>query len=263
MNISKIVTNSFKYPFRNIKKLPILCILFVLVAIIPIGMVFDNRYISIIGFIAFFAFILIVPGYLMSFVQFGLNESSMFPSVSIRKNIFNSIKLLVLRIVYMLVPAIVFFITLSTLGASGIGMLFELNIAGFLLNLGLILLIILIVYILFEILLFFAKARLAYLDSLPEALKMHKVVGDIRRIGVINIIKWLLVMAVLMVVVSVASSVVMMIPYVGFLIYLCIVVPIMESIGNYSLGLLYSNIIDTPDDLDKLDREIAFLKYRS
>jgi hypothetical protein len=104
---------------------------------------------------------------------------------------------------------------------------------------------------------------LAYLDSLPEALKMHRVVGDIRRIGVVNIIKWLLVMAVLMVVVSVASSVVMMIPYVGFLIYLCIVVPIMESIGNYSLGLLYSNIIDTPDDLDRLDREIAFLKYRS
>lgn len=263
MNVGKIVTNSFKYPFRNIKKLPILCILFVLVAIIPIGMIFDNRYISIIGFIAFFAFILIVPGYLMSFVQFGLNESSMFPSISIRKNIFNSIKLFVLRIVYMLVPAIVFFITLSTLGASGIGMLFELNITGFVLNLGLILLIILIVYILFEILLFFAKARLAYLDSLPEALKMHRVVGDIRRIGVVNIIKWLLVMAVLMVVVSVASSVVMMIPYVGFLIYLCIVVPIMESIGNYSLGLLYSNIIDTPDDLDRLDREIAFLKYRS
>lgn len=263
MNVGKIVTNSFKYPFRNIKKLPILCILFVLVAIIPIGMIFDNRYISIIGFIAFFAFILIVPGYLMSFVQFGLNESSMFPSISIGKNIYNSIKLLVLRIVYMLVPAIVFFITLSTLGASGIGMLFELNITGFVLNLGLILLIILIVYILFEILLFFAKARLAYLDSLPEALKMHRVVGDIRRIGVVNIIKWLLVMAVLMVVVSVASSVVMMIPYVGFLIYLCIVVPIMESIGNYSLGLLYSNIIDTPDDLDRLDREIAFLKYRS
>lgn len=263
MNISKIVTNSFKYPFRNIKKLPILCILFVLVAIIPIGMIFDNRYISIIGFIAFFAFILIVPGYLMSFVQFGLNESSMFPSISLGKNIYNSIKLLVLRIVYMLVPAIVFFILLSTLGVSSIGMLFELNITGFVLNLGLVLLIILIVYILFEILLFFAKARLAYLDSLPEALKMHKVVSDIRRIGVVNIIKWLLVMAVLMVVVSVASSVVMMIPYVGLLIYLCIVVPIMESIGNYSLGLLYSNIIDTPDDLDNLSREIAFLKYRS
>ena len=263
MNVGKIVTNSFKYPFRNIKKLPILCILFVLVAIIPIGMIFDNRYISIIGFIAFFAFILIVPGYLMSFVQFGLNESSMFPSISLGKNIYNSIKLLVLRIVYMLVPAIVFFILLSTLGVSSIGMLFELNITGFVLNLGLVLLIILIVYILFEILLFFAKARLAYLDSLPEALKMHRVVGDIRRIGVVNIIKWLLVMAVLMVVVSVASSVVMMIPYVGLLIYLCIVVPIMESIGNYSLGLLYSNIIDTPDDLDNLSREIAFLKYRS
>jgi hypothetical protein len=50
-------------------------------------------------------------------------------------------------------------------------------------------------------------------------------------------------MAVLMVVISVVSSAVLVIPYVGFLIYICIVIPIIESIGNYSLGMLYSNIV--------------------
>jgi len=54
MDVGKIVSNSLKYPFRNIKKLPILFVLFVLVALIPIGMVLDNRYILICGFIAFF-----------------------------------------------------------------------------------------------------------------------------------------------------------------------------------------------------------------
>ena len=123
MDVGKIVSNSLKYPFRNIKKLPILFILFILAALIPIGMVFDNRYVTIFGVFAFFIFILIVPGYLLSFVQIGLNESSMFPSLSFVKNIYNTVRLLVLRIVYMIVPAVVFFIAWSTLGMSGIDML--------------------------------------------------------------------------------------------------------------------------------------------
>lgn len=260
MDVGKIVLNSIKYPFRNIKKLPIIFILFILVLIIPIGMVYDNKYVITLGIIAFFLFILIVPGYLFSMVKIGLNESSLFPSVNFARNIYDSLRVLCLRIVYMIVPALVFFIVLSTLGPSGVDMLFKLNISGFLLTLGLIFFIVLITYILFEILLFFAKARLAYLNSLPEALKIHKVIGDIRNIGVVNIIKWLIVMAILMCVVSYVSSLVMLIPYVGFLIYLCIIIPILESIGNYSLGLLYSNIADN-NDFDEFDRQLQALKY--
>lgn len=261
MDVGKVVINSFKYPFRNIKKLPILFVLFILIALVPIGMVSDNKYLVILGAIAFFVFILVVPGYLLSFVQIGLNESSMFPSLSFGKSIYNTFRLLVLRIVYMIVPALVFLISLSTFGVSSIDMLFDLNIGGFLVTWGFILILIIIVYVLFEILLFFAKARLAYLDSLTEALKMNKVVGDIRNIGVFNIIKWLIIMAILMIVISVVSSWVMMIPYVGFLIYIGVIIPIMESIGNYSLGLLYSNIAEKEDDLDKFDKELKMLKY--
>lgn len=262
MNVSKIISNSFKYPFRNIKKLPILFILFILVALIPIGMVSDNRYVLILGVISFFLFILIVPGYLLSFVNIGLNESSMFPSLSFGKNIYNSVRLLLLRIVYMIVPALVFFIVWSTLGVSSIGMLADFKVHGFLLFVIIGLLIVLITYILFEVLLFFAKARLAYLDSLSEALKVHEVVRDIRNIGVVNIIKWLIAMAILMVVISFVSSAVMAIPYVGFIVYLGIVIPILESIGNYSLGLLYSNIAEKENDLDRFERELDYIKYK-
>ncbi len=260
MEVGKIVSNSFKYPFRNLKKLPILFILFILLAIVPIGMIYDNRYVTLLGVFAFFVFILLVPGYLFSFVKIGLNESSVMPSLSFAKNIYDTIRLLVLRIVYMIVPALMFFIVLSTLGVSSVSMLHELNIPTFLLTSVLIFAIILITYLLFEVLLFFAKARLAYLNSLSEALKMHKVVGDIRTIGILNIIKWLLFMAILLIVASFLSSFVIAIPYVGFLIYLCIFIPILESIGNYSLGLLYSNIVEKEDSLDKIEREIEMLK---
>ena len=205
METGKIVSKSLKYPFRNIKKLPILFILFILAAVFPIGLVFDNRYITLFGAIVFFLFILIVPGYLFSMVNIGLNESSMFPSLSFGEDIYNTLRLLVLRVVYMLVPTAILLIALYTLGISSVDMLYNLNIPGFFLGLVLTLLLVIIAYIVFEVLLFFAKARLAYLNSLTEALKMHKVVGDIKNIGIVNIIKWLLFMVLLIVVASFVS----------------------------------------------------------
>lgn len=256
MNVGKIISNSFKYPFRNIRKLPILFFLFFLCTLVPIGLIFDNRYVLILGAIAFFAFILIVPGYLLSIVNIGLNESAMFPSINFGMNIYDSLRLWILRIAYMIVPAAVFFIVLYTMGASSMDMLAKIQIPNFIMAAGMILVIVVGTYLIFEFLLFFAKARLAYFNSLSEALKIHKVVTDIRNIGIINIIKWIIVMAILMVVVSYVSSFVMLIPYVGFLIYMVIVIPILESIGNYSLGLLYSNIARNEDSLVKFERQI-------
>ena len=154
-----------------------------------------------------------------------------------------------------------FFIVLITLGPASVDLLRNLQVHAFLAAVGLIIVVIVLTYLIFEFLLFFAKARLAYFNSLPEALKINKVIGDIRNIGIIKIIKWIIVMAVLMSVISFAASFVMAIPYVGFLIYIGIVIPIIESIANYSLGLVYSNIAENDDDLDRIEREIKLLKY--
>lgn len=256
MDFGKIISNSVKYPFRNIKKLPILFILFILISTIPIAWLSKNNYLLAFGLFSLFLFILIVPGYLFSMVQIGLNESSMFPSLSFGDTIRDSIRLLVLRIVYMIVPACILFIVLSTLSISGANLQFDMSILSFALTMGVLLIVAIVVYVLFEILLFFAKARLAYLNSLSEALKIHEVVNDIRSIGVFNIIKWLIFMAVMMVVFTFISAWVMEIPYVGFLIYIGIVIPILESIGNYSLGLLYSNITRKNNGLVKFENEL-------
>lgn len=263
MDVGKIISNSFKYPFRNISKLPLLFILFILIAIVPMGMLFDNDYVVFLGVIAFFAFILIVPGYLLSIVKVGSIESSIFPSFNLVNNIYDSIRVLLLRMVYMVVPAIVFFIVLATLGPASMDLLRNLQVHNFIATLGLMVILILVTYLLFEFLLFFAKARLAYFNSLSEALKIHKVITDIRNIGIIKIIKWLIVMAILVIVISFVSSIVMAIPYVGFLIYICIVIPTIESISNYSLGLVYSNIAQNEGDLDRFEREIELFKYKN
>lgn len=242
MDLSNIIFNSLKYPFRNIAKLPIISILFILIAITPIGYLLDNKIIIFIGVVAFFIFILIVPGFFLDVIKTGSRESSMFPSFNLVNSVYDSIRVLALRMVYMIVPALVFFISLSTLGPASVNLLYEYKILSFLATFWTLTLVILVTYLVFEFLLFFAKARLAYLDSLSEALKINRVIGDIRNIGIFNIIKWLIAMAILMVVISFVSSFVLTIPYVGFLIDVCIIIPIMESIANYSLGLLYSNI---------------------
>ncbi len=260
MDLKALVTNSFRYPLRNIKKLPILFMFFILIAIIPIGMITNNDYVVAIGVIAFFLFILFVPGYFLSVVKLGSSQSAMLPSFNLVNNIYDSIRVLSLRAVYMIIPVAVFLISLKTLGPISRDMIYGFRIHEFIATFGLLLLVILIVYIAFEILLFFAKARLAYFNSLQEALKVNRVIDDIKRIGIVNIIKWLIVMAILLNVVTFVSSLVIAIPYVGFLAYICIVIPTLESIANYSLGLLYSNITQGYDDL-RNQKKIESMQY--
>lgn len=245
MNLTKIISNSLKYPFRNVAKLPVLCILFILIAFVPIGMFSDNNYVLFIGVIAFFLFILIVPGYFLSIVKIGSNQSALMPSFSLVDNIYDSIRVIVLRIVYMIVPAVIFFFSLAALGPAARELIVNVKIVEFLATVGFGFILVLITYFIFEFFLFFAKARLAYFGSLSEALKINNVIGDIKNIGIFNIIKWLIVMAILLNVITFVTSFVMSIPYVGFLIYIGIVLPIIESIANYSLGLLYSNIAES------------------
>ena len=83
--------------------------------------------------------------------------------------------------------------------------------------------------------------------------------SDIKNLGIINILKWLILMAVVMIAASFISSWVMSIPYVGLLIYIGIVIPILESIGNYSLGLLYSNIALNSNDMSRV--ALDYKKY--
>lgn len=262
MNVSSIIKNSIKYPLKNLVRLPILFILFILITIIPIGRILNNNYLVLLGGVSFFIFILIVPGYFLSIVKTGSRESKIFPSFDLVNNIHDSIRVLILRAVYMIVPAIVIFIALYFGSSASFTQLQAFQIPDFLATVGLMIVAILVTYLVFEFLLFFAKARLAYFNSLSDAIKISNVIRDIRNIGIGNIIKWLIFMVILMIVVSVVSSFVLTIPYVGFLIDLCIVLPTIESIGNYSLGLLYSNIAKN-DNLNRFEREIQMSKYNN
>lgn len=266
MNLSQIISGSFKYPFNDFKNLILVCILFILPAIFPLGILMNQYVVKIIGLITFFIFILILPGYLVSVIKMGTIVSSEIPALSL-KNIVNTFKLLVLRIVYMIIPAIVSIVLLFVLGFSSIGFISDFNLGGILLSIPLVLGICLIVWIIFKLLLIIAKARLAYYDSLKEALKINKVIRDIKNIGLGRTIGWAIILVVLFGIFSFALMLILIsIHYAAILIYAFVFLPIYFLINYYSLGLLYSNVTEErndPDyfDFDEFEKEIQKLKY--
>ena len=76
-------------------------------------------------------------------------------------NIYDSIRVLFLRIVYMIVPTTLLLIALFVFGPATRNLINNLRIIEFLATVGLVFVLILIVYFIFEFLLFFAKAKVA------------------------------------------------------------------------------------------------------
>lgn len=266
MDMDKIILNSFKCPFRNLKELAILCILFILLLVLPIGFIIGQEIVQILGVVAIIIFALLLPGYLLSVVRSGTMESSSIPLLKPR-NIVDTFKLLVLRIIYMIIPVLVFLILVWVFGSLTIQSVFNLNFSSIISYFVIVCVICSIVYVIFVLLSIIAKARLAYTNSLREALKIHKVIKDIRNIGFAKTIVWFLVIEILLGFISgILFIALLFVHYVGIVIYGVIVLPIILIIYYYSLGLLYSDISEekiSDDDLDleKFEKEIKKLKY--
>ena len=109
MKFSRIISNSFKYPFSG-KELIFSFLLFVLAIILPLGFISDNNIVMILGLISLIIFIFILPGYMLSVVKNGTKESFKIPKVSLKKNFIDTLKLIVLDIVYSIIPVILFLI---------------------------------------------------------------------------------------------------------------------------------------------------------
>ena len=278
MDFGAIISNSFKYPFKDLKNLGFVCLLFVLLLILPIGIYIKNSTAMTIGAVCLLIFILIVPGYNILVIKSGIDQSRKIPTIKVGRSIINTLKLLILDICYIAIPSII--ACLILLFATGLidypmnifksildlNMTFTLDlISGFLNAIGITLIVTAIVRVIFTLLSCIAKARLANSNRLTEALKIHKVISDIKKIGFLKFIGWYIVIGILLAIVNmIAFSLALFVHPACFIIYLCIVLPVIYIIYNYSLGLLYSNFKagnGEDDDLEKFERELMYLKY--
>ena len=277
MEFGNIISNSFKYPFKDLKNLGFVCLLFVLLLILPVGIFINNSITMIIGAVCLLIFILITPGYQILIIKSGVNQSGNIPSIKVGRSIINTFKLLILHICYVAIPSIIAVVILlfatgllnypmaifDSISDLNFNFTFEL-IFGFFNAIWITFIVTYIVRLIFSLISYIAKARLANSNSLVEALKIHKVLSDIKKIGFLKFIGWCIVMGILLAIIAMVAFFVVFIPYAGIIIYLCVVVPIIYLIYNYSLGLLYSDLSqddETDDDLDKFERELQYLKY--
>ena len=275
MDIGAIFSDSFKYPFKDLKHLICVLILFVLLLVSPAGLYFHNRIVFDIGLVTSAVFLLIMPGLMILVVNSGIGQSPQIP-VKLKKSIINSLKLIVLHLCYITVPTvIVFFILVYATGLTDIPgrilanlmnlnfsfqLWFDLLNALFSVIIGL-----LIFRWIFSIVNLASKATMALTDSLVEALKIHRVFGDIRKVGIGRFIAWYILMGVVMIILHLVAMMLSLIPYIGFIVNMCILM-IIALIYYYSLGLLYSESPqelkdDDGLDFDEFEKEIQRLKY--
>lgn len=236
MNLTEIIGDALVYPLNNIKSLIIYMVIGIVAALLAGASLFGmmasasgNNVLAAggFGFIGILIFILaglLISGYGLDIVKFGIERREDGPGIDIVRQILNAIKVLIVSFVYYIVPAIIAWLLFTFLG-KGI----------------LTVIVVLIIGIIFAFAEFMAICRLAKTDSLGEGLAIGEAIGDISKVGMLNVI--LTVIAVF-VIGFIIAFIILLIGKVnstigGILLGLFGVYFVFFS--NRAMGLLYSN----------------------
>lgn len=235
MDISEIISDALVYPINNIKALIIYVILGIIAGIAAGGSVFSLMLgaadvstvltggLAVIGMIIAFVLILLITGYELDIVKYGINRDPGAPGIDFVRQVFNAIKLIIVEFVYYIIPVII------------------IMLLSFIFRNWIIIIVAFILAIIFSLALFMAVCRLAKTDSLGEALAIGEAIGDISRVGLINI---LLLVILLFVIAFIVAFILLLIARVNATIggiLLGIFAVYFSFVSFRATGLLYSN----------------------
>ena len=236
MDLSDIISDAIVYPFNNIKSLVIYMIIGIIGGILAgaslLGMIASVNGNNIIaaggfGFIGILIGIicsLLISGYTLDIVKFGIERRNDGPGIDFARQIVNAIKLIIVGLVYYIIPSVIGWLLLTLLG-HGI----------------LTLAIVLIISVVFAFAEFMAKCRLAKYDDLGAALAIGEAIGDASRVGYIKII--LTVIAVFFIGIIIGAILAAILSYNDIIggILLGIFGVYFTFFYNRAIGLLYSS----------------------
>ena len=223
MDIGDIVGDAVRYPSQDWKK------------VVELG-VFSLLSIVIIG-------ILFVPGYVLRTLKATLAGSGELPEFGDwGEMVVDSLKVIIVSIVYSIIPAIVIFIGIfgSIASMQNIGNLVSPVAAiGLLSGVAIIGVILWILFALFQTM---AIANMALYDSdLGAAFRFSEILDLIKSIGYADYIIWFVVMIIISIVIGIIASILGIIPIVGWLIIILVVYPYAYLLYARSLGLLVTS----------------------
>ncbi len=237
MELSEILGDALVYPLNNIKALIIYVVLGIIAALVltftgvgTLASFATNHWligggVAVIGIIISLIIFLVIEGYCLDIVKFGINRENRGPEVDIARQAINGVKLFVVNVVYMIIPFVVTYILGKLLGLVG-------SIIG------------LIVIIVFAFALFMAQCRLAKNENLSDALNIPEAIGDISKVGVLKIIALVVLLAIVCIIVGVILAAIASLGDIGSTISY-ILNGIFEVyflfVAYRASGLLYSN----------------------
>ena len=236
MEIIEIMKDALVYPVNNVKALVLYLILGVILGIV-VALTFaaifvgisDGNVIEVFGFGIIGGLIsiilsFIVSGYQLDIVKYGIERKENAPGMDIIRQTVNGVKLLVVYLAYFIIPIII---------SAILGLIFKDWLATILM---------IILFVIFAMAAFMAQCRLAKTEDIMDALAIGDAIGDITRVGVVNLILFALVVVVVtFVLLIIAGFITQLNSTVGgivegiFGIYLAFFV-------SRASGLLYSNI---------------------
>ena len=238
MDLSEMIGDAITYPLHNIKSLIIFMIIGIVGGLLSgmsiVGMLAavtgQNAVAAggfgIIGLLIGIIAYLLISGYTLDIVKFGIERREDGPGIDFVRQIVNAIKLIVVNIVYYIVPAIIVWL-LTTLLGNGI----------------LTLIIAFIVAVVFTFMQIMAICRLAKYDSLGEALAFGEALGDLSKAGgILKVLATIIVIFIIAIIIAFIIGIILNYNATIGGILLGIFGVYFIFFSNRAIGLLYSEV---------------------
>ena len=235
MGIGDILSKSISYPFSDITKFLIIGIGVIIVDLDTVfGELFGTEsFMVILGFIIAVLFSIVMLGYSINVIKRGIDNSNEIPDFDFVNNFVDGLKLILIGFVYFIIPLIITLVLLFVFGAIGSGLN---QVVG---SLG-IWALIAVIFIIFGIFAIVAQARFAISHSISDALSIGEVFEDVKRIGILKIILFLIVVSILISVLALILAIITVIPVIGVMIIDLLLGGFIFLFLNYGIGLLYA-----------------------
>ena len=244
MQLTEIIKDAISYPLSNMKTLLIYIVLGLIVGVVEVltgitsittgSINFEyGILIGIIGIIIIICLLLLMFGFSLDIIKFGINRSDEAPNIELKRQISNGLKYIILSIAYMIIPAIIIF---------GLGFIFRHWI---------VIVIGLIIALIFGFVLTIAICRLAKTNSLSAGLDIKGVIEDLKSIGIGKVIITMIVATIVGFIIVFALSLILgLILTFASATIITVAVSIISAIldawllfyENRVMGLLYSEI---------------------
>jgi hypothetical protein len=277
MEIMDIIKEAFIFPSNNLEKLAIYIVLTFVLGLIVAGGVITTvagvnnssvyLILAAILFIISIIVALIISGYQLAILKSGIDLDDEAPSFDWKNDLITGIKLIIVNIVYMIIPAIIVGIVALITNVPGnmvkasqevaansanvtaianstapvVANISDATAAAFASSFAITAIVGLILVIIFAFFLTMGQSRLANTGSLGEALNIPEAARDISRIGVGKVIAVvLLIIVVIGVIQAILGYVYGQVPQLSLLSI--IVTPYLAFFSQRAYGLLYSDI---------------------